>query len=132
YKGMYGLPDRIDIREFIGQKLHDVENAGNSQHKRIRQHMQVFRQIDQPKSLQQPQGGYRGIQVQPGGKSCAKNETQCFQWIHSLPSQGMNLGGTKNDTTKDLRRRGVLAQKQTSQQGAGTFAEVNVTLCCDC
>ena len=93
-EGVDRLPDRINVRNLVGEKLHHIKSDGNAQHDRVREDLQMRRQVNHAKALQQSQRGDGSVKIQARGKAGAKDETESLNWIHGFAnSTNRQLGG---------------------------------------
>lgn len=76
------LPHRIDERNFVGQKLHDVQDPGNAEHQRVAENLEMLGQLDHAEALKQTQGRDGGVEVQARRKPGSQDETDGFEGIH--------------------------------------------------
>ncbi len=77
-KGVDGLPDGVDDRDFVGEKFHEIENAGDGEDERVREDLELFGEMNDAEALKEAEGGDGGVNVQAGGKACAEDQTESF------------------------------------------------------
>ena len=81
-RGMNHVPNAIDIRNFIGEKFNQVQRDGNPENPRMRQHLQLPRQMNHAEALKQTKRGNRSVKIQAGRESSAKRQAKSFDRIH--------------------------------------------------
>src|SRR5258708_20312274 len=80
-KGVDGLPDGIDVGEFVGEKFHDVKNAGDGENKGMGEDLEMFGEVDDAETLEEAESGDSGVDVQAGSKTGAGDEADSFEEI---------------------------------------------------
>jgi hypothetical protein len=72
------------------------------------QDLEVFGEMNDAEALEEAESGDGGVEVQTGGKTCAENETECFERVH---------GCNKNDATN---RRQISKYHESAWTGERT------------
>src|SRR5258708_35950893 len=78
-KGVDGLPDGIDVGEFVGEKFHDVKNAGDGENKRMGEDLEMFGEMDDAETLEEAESGDSGVDVQAGSTNQGEHEAERFE-----------------------------------------------------
>jgi hypothetical protein len=79
---MNHIPNAIDIRNFVREKFDQVQRNGNTENPRMRQHLQLPRQMNHAKSLKQAESGDGRVKIQAGRESSTKRQAKSFDRIH--------------------------------------------------
>jgi hypothetical protein len=85
-----GLPDGIDVGDFVGEKFHDVEDAGDGENEGMSEDLEMFGEMDDAESLEEAKSGDGGVDVEAGGKTGPEHKAESFQRAH---------GCNRNDVT---------------------------------
>ena len=62
-EGVNRIPNGVDYRDLVCQKLYDVENGSSRNHPAAADKIEIARQLHQVEALQQPESQHRGVQV---------------------------------------------------------------------
>ena len=99
-------------------------------------HLQFVRQVNHAETLEEAEGGHRGIKIQAGRKSGSQNQAEGFDWIHGLAASHMGIrrfcsryhevgkAGQGMERRAEGGDRGLT--KQNVPGGTGTFAGTDV------
>ena len=79
-----GVPDGIEKRNFVGEKLNDVQRDGDAEDDRMGYDGKGRRQMNHAEALQQTESGDGGVEVQAGGEACAKSQAERLQRVHNF------------------------------------------------
>jgi len=79
---MNHVPNAVNIRNFVRKKFDQVQRNGNAEHPRMRQHLQLPRQMNHAKSLKETKRSNRSVKIQAGRESRAKRQAESFDRIH--------------------------------------------------
>ena len=99
---MDGLPDGIDEGDFVGEKFHDVKNAGDGENKRMGEDLEMFGEMDDAETLEEAESGDSGVDVQAGSKTGAEDEAESFEGIHGCIK--FQIAGKFQSITKESGR----------------------------
>src|SRR6266403_310411 len=84
--GVNCVPDRIDPRNFVGQKLEKIKNAGNRNDPRVTKHIErlVIRCQRDPVKMNGESGGEHGqIKINAGERGQSECHREQIQSLHS-------------------------------------------------
>src|SRR5258708_37788484 len=101
-KGVDGLPDGIDVGDFVGEKFHDVKNAGDGENKGMGEDLEMFGEMDDAETLEEAESGDSGVDVQAGSKTGAEDEAESFEGIHGCVK--VHVAGELQSITKESAR----------------------------
>jgi hypothetical protein len=79
---MDGLPDGINVGDFVGEKFHDVKNAGDGENERMSEDLEMFGKMNDPETLEEAESSDGGVEVQARGKTGSEDETESFERVH--------------------------------------------------
>ena len=71
---MNRVPNGVEIRNFVGEKLDDVERDSNAKHDRVPHDFKRRRKVNQAESLQDAERCYRCVKVEARGKTCSQSK----------------------------------------------------------
>src|SRR6202012_3451784 len=77
------IPNRIDEWNFVSEKFDDVKRDRNPENPGMRQHLQLFRQVNHAEALQQPQRRNGCVEVEARREPSPKREPQRLDRIHT-------------------------------------------------
>ena len=81
---MDGVPNGIDVGNFVGEEFDGIERDCDAENPRMREHLHGTRQMDNAKALQKAESRDRGVEIQTGRESGAEREAEGLQWVHNL------------------------------------------------
>jgi hypothetical protein len=77
-----GVPDRIEVGDFIGEKFDEIESNGHAENDGMGENFESRRKMDDAETLEKPESSYGGVKVESGGEAGAEGEAECFEGIH--------------------------------------------------
>jgi len=77
-----GVPDRIEIGDFVCEKFDEVESNGYAEDDGVRENFEGGWEADDAKPLQQAESGHGGVEVESGGEAGAESEAKYFEGVH--------------------------------------------------
>jgi len=83
-KGVDGLPDGVDEGNFVGEKFHEVENAGDGEDERMGENLELLGEMNDAETLEEAEGGDGGVDIEAGGEAGAENEAESFEGAHGF------------------------------------------------
>ena len=98
---MNGLPDGIDVGDFVGEKFHNVENASNCEDERMGENLKMFGKMNNAEALEQTESRDGGVEVEAGGKTGAEDEAESFERAHGSISMTFRFTAKFQSTTKE-------------------------------
>lgn len=108
-EGVNGIPNGIDVRDFVREELGEIENSGEDEDRRVGKAVKGRRKMNDTETLEQAQRGDSRVQIQTGGEPGAESQAERGQGIHWI-----------YDTKRRPRRRTV-----TSDERSGKFHLTN-------
>jgi len=78
------IPDRVQVRNFIGEKFHDVQHDRNAENDGVGDDFQGRRQMDHTKSLENPERRDSRVEIEARGKSGTQGEAERLQRVHQV------------------------------------------------
>ena len=79
---MDGLPDGINVGNFIGKEFHEVENASDGEDERVCEDLKLLGKMDDAEALEETESGDGGIDVEAGGEASSEDQAESFEGVH--------------------------------------------------
>src|SRR4029079_16385103 len=79
---MNNIPNAVHIRNFVGEKLHDIKSARDADDPPVIEHVQPARQVDRTETLQKSENGDRRVKINAGRPRRAQCQTQSRKPFH--------------------------------------------------
>jgi len=96
YKGVEGIPRRIDSGYLVGKEFHYVHEAGCGNHDRLRQNLEIRGKRQVARSAEYAQNQECRVQLDPARPRNAHGQSQfgddVIKWVHvfSISARGLN------------------------------------------
>src|ERR1700737_3587793 len=79
-----GVPDGVDVGNFVGEKFNRIESERDSENPRMRENLEGSRQMEDAVPLKKAKRRDGGVEIHAGRKSGAECETKGLQRVHIL------------------------------------------------
>ena len=79
---MDGLPDGINVGNFIGKEFHEVENASDGEDERVCENLKLLGKMDDAEALKETESGDCSVNVQAGGEAGSEDQAESFERVH--------------------------------------------------
>ncbi len=71
-EGVHGIPDGVDVWNFVGEKLDEIQRDRQPDNPRTREHVEGAGQVQNAESFKKPERCHGGIKIQTGGEAGAE------------------------------------------------------------
>src|SRR4029453_11287202 len=77
--GVNAVPQRIEVRDLVGQELDEIHHDGRADHDVVVEHLELRRQFYPAIARRQSQNGDGGVEIQAGGERKAERTPERYQ-----------------------------------------------------
>ncbi len=82
------IPDRVQVRYFVGKEFQEIERSGGSEDPGMRENFELYGEMNNSESLEQAQSGHGRVQIQARRKTGAEDQAESFDRVHSAMLTG--------------------------------------------
>ena len=76
------VPDRVEVRNFVGEKFEDVESDGKAENDGMREDVEFFREMDDMEAFEKAESGDGGVKIEAGREAGTEGEGDGLERIH--------------------------------------------------
>src|SRR5205807_10037091 len=76
------IPDRVEVRNFVGEKFEDVESDGEAENDRMGEDVKFFGEMNNVEAFEKAQRGDGGVKIESGGEAGTEGEGDGLERIH--------------------------------------------------
>ena len=79
---MKKIPDRVEVRNFVGEKLEDVERDGKAENDGMGEDMEFIGEMDDMEAFEETESGDGGVKIESGRETGTEGEGDGLERIH--------------------------------------------------
>ncbi len=76
------IPDRVEVRNFVGEKFKDVESDGEAENDGVREDVEFFGEVDNMEPFEKAESGDGGVKIETGRETGTEGEGDGLERIH--------------------------------------------------
>ena len=76
------IPDRVEVRNFVGEKFEDVESDGKAENDGMREDVEFFGEVNDVEAFEKTEGGDGGVEIETGRETGTEGEGDGLERIH--------------------------------------------------
>ncbi len=87
------IPDRVEVRNFVGEKFKDVESDGEAENDGVGEDVEFVGEMNHVEAFEETESGDGGVKIEAGREAGAEGEGDGLERIHGWADIQFNCGG---------------------------------------